>query len=350
MKKRILSLLLLLSLLLSLALPVSAASPFTDVPESYWAYADVLAAYADGVIQGTGEGKFSPEGTLTYAQWSVILARAYYADEVAQQTQENWYNREMAVLQAHGAYQGLGSVPIDRPVSRGDMAVMIANIMKDQGAKMPTETQLREIRYRIRDLNDTPEDKQQAVLTCFYLDILNGTAPGVFSAGQAVRRDAAAAIYVRVRDAIAAPREEPPASQTPTLTNGQPITEENVRALINDLRPLYPEGLKWTNDNGYLANDWSLMGYGCAAFALICGDAAFGSLPITERHADFDRIRAGDVLRIHHDTHSVVVLEKRPNSVIVTEGNYAGAIHWDRELTRADLQNDGLEVRTRYPQ
>ena len=34
------------------------------------------------------------------------------------------------------------------------------------------------------------------------------------------------------------------------------------------------------------------------------------------------------------NTHTVIVLEKKEDSVIIAEGNYNGAIHWDRELDR----------------
>ena len=50
-----------------------------------------------------------------------------------------------------------------------------------------------------------------------------------------------------------------------------------------------------------------------------------------------------------NDTHTVVVLEKRADSVIVTEGNFNGQVHWDREITRQELEEQNFYVRTRYP-
>ena len=45
-----------------------------------------------------------------------------------------------------------------------------------------------------------------------------------------------------------------------------------------------------------------------------------------------------------------MVLEKKADSVIVTEGNYADTIHWDREITRENLESDKqFYVETRYP-
>ena len=119
--------------------------------------------------------------------------------------------------------------------------------------------------------------------------------------------------------------------------------------IINGLRSEYYEGRPWTNANSYYSPAVHMTGYGCAGFALICSDAAFGDLPVTSRHSNFDAIKVGDMLRINNDTHSVVVLEKRADSVIVTEGNYNSSIHWDREISRQSLENGNYEVTTRYP-
>ncbi|UQT49167.1 hypothetical protein M5E87_04175 [Flavonifractor plautii] len=76
-------------------------------------------------------------------------------------------------------------------------------------------------------------------------------------------------------------------------------------------------------------------GYGCEGFALICSDAAFGTLPARTHR------------RPSADPHRRLMLEKKENSVMVTEGNCS--IHWGREITRSSLEREGFSVRTRYP-
>lgn len=125
------------------------------------------------------------------------------------------------------------------------------------------------------------------------------------------------------------------------------ISEEEVYSIIMALKADYPEGMKWNNDDLYISQALRINGYGCAGFALICSDAAFGDLPAT-RHENFDAIRVGDMVRIG-DYHSVVVLEKKSDSIIVAEGNYNNAIHWGREITRDSLEEQGFYVDTRYP-
>ena len=126
------------------------------------------------------------------------------------------------------------------------------------------------------------------------------------------------------------------------------IDEQSVYNTIIALKAQYPEGMHWTNDNKYYSAALHITGYGCAGFAFLCSDAAFGDLP-GRQHEDFDAIRVGDIIRIGN-YHSVVVLEKRANSVIVTEGNYNSSIHWGREITRSSLESEGFYVTTRYPQ
>ena len=141
-----------------------------------------------------------------------------------------------------------------------------------------------------------------------------------------------------------------PTPAVPTLPNGAPMTDENIREILYGLKTDYPEGMRWTNDNSYKSTALRITGYGCAGFALICSDAVFGDLPISATHSDFDAIRVGDMVRVNNDTHSVVVLEKRTDSIIVTEGNYNSSIHWDRELSRSSLEKGNFYVQTRYPQ
>ena len=134
------------------------------------------------------------------------------------------------------------------------------------------------------------------------------------------------------------------------LANGKEITQDNVREILNGLRSTYPEGMPWTNEsNEYTSKALYINGKGCSAFAFLCSDKVFGDLPLTAVHSDFDRLRAGDILRVQNDTHTVVVLEKRADSVIVTEGNFDAAIHWDREITRRELEEENFYARTRYP-
>ena len=65
-------------------------------------------------------------------------------------------------------------------------------------------------------------------------------------------------------------------------------------------------------------------------------------------HKDYSNIKVGDILRVDNDTHSVIVLEVLEDSVIVAEGNYNSAIHWGREIPKAELIDPHSYIMTRY--
>ena len=136
-----------------------------------------------------------------------------------------------------------------------------------------------------------------------------------------------------------------------TLALAAAPSESEVYKAMVALKSDYPEGMVWTNDNGY---SWKggifSTGYGCAGFAFILSDAAFGDLP-ARMVSDFSYadIRVGDILRINDDSHSVIVLEKHSDHVVIAEGNYNSSIHWGRKLDRSDVEHANY-ILTRYPE
>ena len=127
------------------------------------------------------------------------------------------------------------------------------------------------------------------------------------------------------------------------------LSEKQIYESMIALKSEYPEGMPWTNDNYYGWNGGIYSGgYGCAGFAFLLSDAAFGSLK-AYRHEDFSEIRVGDILRINNDTHSVIILEITEDSIVIAEGNYNYSIHWGRIISKDRLEQIGDYVLTRYP-
>lgn len=113
-------------------------------------------------------------------------------------------------------------------------------------------------------------------------------------------------------------------------------------------KAVFPEGMRWTNDNYYGWKGGTYTGgFGCAGFAFAVSDAAFGDT-LAQIHRDYSNIRVGDILRVDNDTHSVIVLEVRENSVIVAEGNFNSSIHWGREIPKSQLIDPFSYIMTRY--
>ena len=49
--------------------------PFTDVKSSAWYYSSVSTVYAEGIMEGKGEGKFAPKESMTRAELVTVLCR-----------------------------------------------------------------------------------------------------------------------------------------------------------------------------------------------------------------------------------------------------------------------------------
>ncbi|MBQ8688107.1 MAG: Ig-like domain-containing protein [Ruminococcus sp.] len=117
------------------------------------------------------------------------------------------------------------------------------------------------------------------------------------------------------------------------------------------MKSQYPDGTAFSNANTY---SWK-GGYftsagGCAAFAFMLSDAAFGSLPASMSATfDAEKVRVGDILR--WNGHSLIVLEVRQNSIIAAEGNVNQRVVWGREFTFDTIEASSFEhYITRYPE
>lgn len=166
--------------------------------------------------------------------------------------------------------------------------------------------------------------------------------------------------------------EEPvpyPEETTATYTRslyGAVIDEQQVYQTINSFRSKYPEGMYWTNESQQYTLSVPILGkvdgqeeeifsyfrgYGCAAFCFLLSDAAFGTGSLNAyKIYDFtyDDVHVGDILRVNDDQHSVTVLKKYSDHVVLAEANYNSRVHWDRTMTRAEVMRADY-LTTRYP-
>lgn len=105
--KRIVSLFLTVVLLLSLVIPMQAASPslsnfkkqteytgFSDVSTSAWYAENVKAVCEYGLMNGTGAGKFNPNGYVTMAETVALMSRLhniYNGEECVFEQSSPWF-------------------------------------------------------------------------------------------------------------------------------------------------------------------------------------------------------------------------------------------------------------------
>ena len=395
MKKR-LSLLLALVFCLGLV-PFASAdnSPFSDVPSDHWAYDAVMETYNDGVMTGTATGVFSPSGKLSMAQFVTVLTRAFYNDDVVNSTREGaWPNQNYDAAEKHNLFAGLTRWGGDIEVTREIMAQMMYNVMIDKGIVLPSAEELAGTISNIPDNSSVDDAFQTAVATCYYWDLLSGTDPGgSFSPKGLINRAQAAVIYVRLKKAVnvlgagipenpgtatpdtTAPgtagnpgdTQNPQAAPSATLTNGMPVTEENVLALIEE----YKNGTRepgekakeagftsYTNGSTYDAYNpkYYIAGLGsgkeCAKFAFAFWDDIFGDVSYREV-TDPWQIKPGDL--IQEEYHWSIAVSNPFSSqfytdpcVVTVGGGKAGSIGW-ADPSGVPLGNTVLAIYTRYP-
>ena len=138
-------------------------------------------------------------------------------------------------------------------------------------------------------------------------------------------------------------------SQGATLAQ-RDVTPNEAYEAIMAMEDEYPTGTPWDNSNYYQSRVLG-GGYGCAGFAYMLSDAAFGDNPGTRYYeAELGTVKVGDILRINNDTHSVIVLEVTSGGVFVAEGNMNNAVMWGRYLTYGEIQQGFSYGITRYSQ
>lgn len=114
------------------------ALPFTDVREADAGYEAVKAVYQAGAMTGTGEGRFSPDMTVTRAQAVTVLARlagAEQAETAAFSDVEagSWYSGCVGWAVEQGVVEGDGQGHFypDMTVTAQQMALMLERYHKD---------------------------------------------------------------------------------------------------------------------------------------------------------------------------------------------------------------------------
>lgn len=128
-------------------------------------------------------------------------------------------------------------------------------------------------------------------------------------------------------------------------------TLEDLKVLYTLLAQVekFPDGSYLTNESYFYRWNGGIYsgGYGCAGFAFYLSDQAFGDVK-AYIHKDYSNIRVGDILRVYNDTHCVIVLEVREDSVVVAEGNYHSSVKWGRVMSMSEIQDSSSYIMSRY--
>ncbi|MBE3551778.1 MAG: S-layer homology domain-containing protein [Kyrpidia tusciae] len=108
---------------------------FSDVPRGHWAYEVIGRAQAAGWVHGVGGGRFEPDRAVTRAEGAAMIAKTLGLSASGgsgfPDLKGSWAEGSVAALRAKGIVAGFpdGLFHPDQPLTRGDMAVMVARAM-----------------------------------------------------------------------------------------------------------------------------------------------------------------------------------------------------------------------------
>jgi hypothetical protein len=170
---------------------------FTDVLEDAWYAAAVKFVTGKGYFQGTGENEFSPEMNMTRAMFVTVLGRragvdpSGYSGSVFTDTAEGqWYSPYVKWASENGIVSGTGGGRFDPDglVTREQMAAILYRYADYCGLDRKAE----DTRFRsFSDREQVSDYAEDAMIWATDRGIINGTEKGLEPAAKATRAQVA---------------------------------------------------------------------------------------------------------------------------------------------------------------
>ena len=175
--------------------PVSL--PFTDVAETAWYYDAVRYAHVNGLMEGTSDTTFTPNGTTTRAMVVTILWRqagepvVNYAMDFADVAEGTWYAEAVRWAASEGIADGYGDggFGTNDPITREQFAVMLWRFARQQGYDVSVGEDTNILSYT--DALEISEYAIPAMQWACGAGILEGNAGHLYPQGDATRAEVA---------------------------------------------------------------------------------------------------------------------------------------------------------------
>lgn len=336
----------------SMLAPVSAwAAGFSDVPSNKYYTKPVSWAVDWGITSGTSKSTFSPSKKCTRAEIVTFLYRAFGGEPVETES-------DFSDVSEGAYYYDAVNWAVEEGITSGKSATTFAP--HEECSRADAVTFL----WR---LDGEPEGAPQASFTDvakgkYYYDAVNwavaeditsGLSRTSFGPQQKCSRGEIVTFLYRCAGSPEVEEDDSAADQGKENGSQKSTSEDAVYNRIVALKSQYPEGMIFTNNSSviYTFNgNYTYTYSGCEAFAMLCSEAAFGTVnDVYEEQSDypFDNIRTGDIVRIGN-YHAFIVLENNGDSLTIAEGNFNDAVHWGRTVSRDELEAEGYTVRSRY--
>lgn len=104
---------------------------FKDVLSSYWGYGYIKVASDKKLVNGYTDGKFKPDGTVTYAEATAMVVRALGYEDVIKKSSLTWPNNYMSYANDNlKLFDGISTFKANDPATRGDIALLLWNALR----------------------------------------------------------------------------------------------------------------------------------------------------------------------------------------------------------------------------
>lgn len=185
-----------------------AALPFTDVTSDDWYYSYVSEAYSLGIINGTSEDTFSPESSLTGAEFLTMLYRTdsgNAGDDSEAADSESWYTAAVEWAEQSSILTDVSSFDPDAAISREEMMVFLYRYLQYKNVELETASEL----SAYTDSSEISEDALEAVQMLVGEGIIEGDGTTLRPADDLSRAETAA-ILVRALESTGIMNNTPP--------------------------------------------------------------------------------------------------------------------------------------------
>jgi alpha-tubulin suppressor-like RCC1 family protein len=175
---------------------------FADV-QKHWGQPYIQQAAAKGLVEGVGGGRYEPDRTVTRAEFAAMLVRALGRGASAGSTAPYddvkpgaWYFDAVAAAKELGLLNFAGGPKFkpDQPLTREEMASMLAAVVALEKAPNPTE----DVRLdKYKDIGSVEAAYLHDVQMMVGLQIMTGTGTDTFSPKGETTRAQAAVVFIK---------------------------------------------------------------------------------------------------------------------------------------------------------
>jgi len=205
--------------------PVSAASAFSDVPDTHWGYEYIQRSAENDLVAGVGDGLFQPDNSVSNSEWVTMVCNLLFKTKVnaylfgissslgtTDTIATNWWYAYMevarnqklltntSVLAIYNANNGSWK-QVGDGISRYDMAQIIYNVSQNLSWQAISSDALAQAKERIADWAGIPEGYQDAVAYCYAAGFIGGMdEDGTFGGEGIMTRAQATVVLCRMLD------------------------------------------------------------------------------------------------------------------------------------------------------